>query len=162
MPATTGNFSSIELLGHEEACTFDVIDNVVAQAIGERFVEVGLKREHPITIVVQLDGTEVFKQALPGADGEQIGWINRKANAVNMTHHSTMYERVNAEELGIDWHEKHGVEDATHAIHGGGFPLVTTAGEFKGVVLVSGLPQVEDHMLAYETLAALRHELAQG
>jgi uncharacterized protein (UPF0303 family) len=162
MPATTGNFSSIELLGHEEACRFDVIDSAVAQTIGERFAEVGLKREHPITIVIQLDGIEVFKRALPGADDEQIGWITRKARVVNLTHHSTMYERVSAEEAGINWHEKHGVEDATHAIHGGGFPLVTTAGEFKGVVLVSGLPQVDDHMLAYETLATLRHELAQG
>ena len=159
--ATTGNFSSVELLGHEEACRFDVVDGAIAQAIGERFVQVGLKRNYPITIAVQLDGTEVFRQALPGADDEQIGWINRKARVVNLTHHSTMYERVSAEEFGINWHQMHGVEDATHAIHGGGFPLVTTAGEFKGVVLVSGLPQVEDHMLAYETLAALSHELNQ-
>ncbi len=158
---TTGNFSSVELLGHEEACRFDVVDSAVAQAIGERFVEIGLKRKQPITIAVQLDGAEVFRQALPGADDEQIIWINRKARVVNLTHHSTMYERVSAEESGINWHEKHGVEDATHAIHGGGFPLVTKAGEFKGVVLVSGLPQVDDHMLAYETLAALSHEFNQ-
>ena len=156
MPATTGNFSSVELLGHEDACRFEVIDDAVAQAIGERFVEVCLKREHPVTIVVQLNGAEVFNKALPGADvDEQISWINRKARVVNLTHHSTMYERVSAEEMGIDWHAKHGVEDATHAIHGGGFPLVTTAGEFKGVVLISGLPQVEDHMLAYEILAQM-------
>ena len=156
MPATTGNFSSVELLGHEEACKFDVINREIAQAIGERFVEVGLKREHPITVVVQLNGAEVFNRALPGADvDEQLSWINRKARVVNLTHHSTMYERVNAEELGIDWHAKHGVEDATHAIHGGGFPLITTAGEFMGVVLVSGLPQVEDHMLVYEILAQM-------
>ena len=158
---TTGNFSSVELLGHEEACRFDVVDSAVAQAIGERFVEIGLKRKHPITIAVQLDGAEVFRQALPGADDEQISWINRKARVVNLTHHSTMYERVSAEESGINWHQMHGVEDATHAIHGGGFPLVTKAGEYKGVVLVSGLPQVEDHMLAYETLTALSHELNQ-
>ncbi len=158
---TTGNFSSVELLGHEEACRFDVVDSAVAQAIGERFVEIGLKRKQPITIAVQLDGAEVFRQALPGADEEQISWINRKARVVNLTHHSTMYERVSAEESGINWHEKHGVEDATHAIHGGGFPLVTKAGEFKGVVLVSGSPQVDDHMLAYETLAALSHEFNQ-
>ena len=159
---TTGNFSSVELLGHEDACKFDVIDSAIAQAIGERFVEVGLKRNHPITIAVQLEGVEVFRQALLGADEEQISWINRKARVVNLTNHSTMYERVSAEELGIDWHAKHGVEDATHAIHGGGFPLVTKDGEFKGVLLISGLPQVEDHMLAYETLAALSHELNQN
>lgn len=159
---TTGNFSSVELLGHEDGCRFNEVDSAIAQAIGERFVEVGLKRNHPITIAVQLDGVEVFRQALPGADEEQISWIHRKARVVNLTHHSTMYERVSAEESGVNWHEMHGVEDATHAIHGGGFPLVTRDGEFKGVVLVSGLPQVDDHMLAYETLAALSHELNQN
>ena len=162
MPTTTGNFSSVELLGHEAACRFDRIDTEIANLIGERFAEVGLKRSHPITIVVQLNGAEVFHRALPGADQEQVSWIKRKAAVVNLTHHSTMYERVSAEETGTDWHKQHGVEDATHAIHGGGFPLVTKDGEYKGVVLVSGLPQVEDHMLAYETLAALCHKLAQG
>lgn len=159
---TTGNFSSVELLGHETVCRFDAIDSNTAQAIGERFVEVGLKRNHPITIAVQLDGVEVFRQALPGADEEQISWITRKARVVNLTQHSTMYERVSAEESAINWHEKYGVEDATHAIHGGGFPLVTKGGEFKGAVLVSGLPQVDDHMLVYETLAELSLEFNQN
>ena len=65
--------------------------------------------------------------------------------------HSTMYERVLAEETGRDWYLDNGVEDATHAIHGGGFPLITKEG-FKGILLISGLPQVEDHLLAVEIL----------
>lgn len=158
MPTTTGNFSSVELLGHEEACKFDAIDSDFARAIGEHAVEIGLKRGLPITFVIQLDGNEVFSRALPGADDEQLSWIKRKANVVNMTHHSTMYERVSAEERGADWHQERGVEDATHAIHGGGFPLTTKGGEFRGVLLISGLPQVEDHLLAYEILAEMANQ----
>jgi len=153
--ATTGNFSSVELLGHEENCRFSEITLATCQKIGKHAVEIGLKREHPITIVIQLDGEEVFSHALPGADDEQPGWINRKANVVNMTHHSTMFERVSAEERGADWHQDHGVVDETHAIHGGGFPLTTKAGEYRGVLLISGLPQVDDHLLVYEILAEM-------
>jgi uncharacterized protein (UPF0303 family) len=153
--ATTGNFSTVELLGHEENTRFNEITAATCQQIGERAVEIGLKRSHPITISVQLDGNEVFVKALPGADAEQPSWIKRKANVVNLTHHSTMYERVSAEERGADWHQENGVADETHAIHGGGFPLVTTGGEFKGILLISGLPQVDDHLLAYEILAEM-------
>jgi uncharacterized protein (UPF0303 family) len=152
---TTGNFSSVELLGHEEACKFNEINLEICQQIGEYAVEIGLKRGHPITYVIQLDGQEVFSRALPGADDEQLSWIKRKANVVNLTQHSTMFERVSAEERGADWHQEHGVADETHAIHGGGFPLTTKGGEFRGVLLISGLPQVEDHLLAYEILAEM-------
>jgi uncharacterized protein (UPF0303 family) len=155
---TTGNFSSVELLGHEENCKFNEITPEVCQQIGEHAVEVGLKRDLPITYVIQLDGAEVFSRALPGADDEQLSWIKRKVNVVNLTHHSTMYERVSAEERGADWHQEHGVADETHAIHGGGFPLTTKGGEFRGVLLISGLPQVEDHLLAYEILAEMANK----
>ena len=67
-----------------------------------------------------------------------------------------MYERVKAEEEGADWHKDNGVEDATHAIHGGGFPIYTDAG-FVGVLLISGLPQVEDHLLAVEVLSKFKN-----
>jgi uncharacterized protein (UPF0303 family) len=64
-----------------------------------------------------------------------------------------MYERVKSEEEGVDWHAKHHVEDATHAIHGGGFPLISSDEGFVGVLLVSGLPQVDDHNFAVEVLS---------
>lgn len=159
---TTGNFSSVELLGHEESCKFNEITLETCQRIGEHAVEIGLQRNYPITIAIQLDENEVFLRALPGADAEHLSWIARKANVVNLTHHATMFERVSAEERGADWHQEHGVADETHAIHGGGFPITTKSGEFRGVLLISGLPQVEDHLLAYEVLAFMSQELNQG
>jgi uncharacterized protein (UPF0303 family) len=149
---TTGGFSSAQLLEHEASTAFEFLDYSVAQKIGERAAELAIARNFPITISIELDGVEVFRRALPGASEEHAGWITRKSNVVNLTHHSTMYERVKSEEDEIDWHEVHGVLDETHAIHGGGFPLITTAGDFRGVLLISGLPQVEDHLFALEVL----------
>ena len=149
---TTGDFTSVQLLEHEAATVFEVLNREIAIEVGNQAVALGTSRNYPITISIELDSEEVFRQALPGASDEHAGWINRKANVVNLTHHSTMYERVKAEEDGIDWHDKHGVVDETHAIHGGGFPLRTSDGQFRGVLLISGLPQVEDHLLAVEVL----------
>jgi uncharacterized protein (UPF0303 family) len=68
-----------------------------------------------------------------------------------LNQHSTMFERVSAEERSVDWHQENGVTDETHAIHGGALPLITDEG-FKGILIISGLPQVEDHLLAVEVL----------
>lgn len=64
-----------------------------------------------------------------------------------------MYERVRAEEQGADWHEENGFEDETHAIHGGGLPLIVDGLGYQGVLVISGLPQVEDHLLGVEVIA---------
>ena len=148
---TTGNFNSAELLEHELITILISLNNEDALAIGKLATEIGISRNLPIAIQVQIGEWIVYKAALPGSKPENDGWIKRKANVVLLKHHSTMYERVLAEENSRDWHLDNGVEDATHAIHGGGFPLSTKDG-FKGILLISGLPQVEDHLLAVEIL----------
>ena len=152
--ATTGDFTSAQLLADEARTLLPTITDATVKAIGELASELALKRNFPITISIEIKGVEVFRSALPGASSEHDSWITRKARVVNLTGHSTMYERVKAEEDGIDWHNYHGVEDATHAIHGGGFPLVTRDNGFEGVLLISGLPQVDDHNFAVEVLSS--------
>ena len=48
--------------------------------------------------------------------------------------------------------EENNLLDETHAIHGGGLPLITKDRGFVGVLLISGLPQVDDHLLGVEVL----------
>ena len=150
--ATTGDFKSSELLQQEIDALLPRLTNLEALEIGEIAKKIGLERNLPIAIQVQIGQWIVFKAALPGSKPENDGWIARKANVVNLTKHSTMYERVRSEEAGIDWHSQHGVEDATYAIHGGGFPIYEQDKGFAGILLISGLPQVEDHKLAVEIL----------
>lgn len=149
---TTGDFKSADLLKQESDLVLKTLDLEIAQQIGKIATKIGLERNLGIEISIRFGDWEVFKVALPGSKQESDGWINRKANVVNLTKHSTMYERVKSEEEGFDWHAKYGVEDATHAIHGGGFPLFVKDQGFKGVLLISGLPQVDDHKLAVEIL----------
>jgi uncharacterized protein (UPF0303 family) len=43
------------------------------------------------------------------------------------------------------------LQDETRAIQGGALPLITDKG-FKGILTISGLPQVKDHLFAVEVL----------
>jgi uncharacterized protein (UPF0303 family) len=150
---TTGGFASSDLLQQEIQLQLPHFGHDVALDIGALAASMGRAKNLGILVSVRIGDWEVFKAALPGSKPENDRWVQRKANVVNLTHHSTMFERVNAEETGTDWHAQHGVKDETHAIHGGGFPLSTQAG-YQGILLISGLPQVEDHNFIIEVLSA--------
>ncbi len=147
---TTGGFSSEELALQEVALTLPSLDSAVALAIGEIALSIARERSLPIAIEVRIGEWTVFHAALPGTDSGNDSWIARKARVVALTGHSTMFERVKAEEAGINWYEAHNAPEATHAIHGGGIPLIAKDVEYRGALLISGLPQVEDHLLGVE------------
>jgi uncharacterized protein (UPF0303 family) len=148
---TTGGFSSKQLLNEEQILKLPSLTNNDAIEIGQIAVAIGSQRKLPITIEVRIGDWIVFHASLAGSKPENDWWINRKVAVVSLNQHSTMFERVSAEERGVDWHNENGVTDETHAIHGGAVPLITDEG-FKGILIISGLPQVEDHLLAVEVL----------
>jgi uncharacterized protein (UPF0303 family) len=148
---TTGGFSSKQLLDEELILRLASLSNSDAVEIGEIATQIGIARNLPIAIEVRIGEWIVFHASLEGSKPENDWWINRKVAVVMLNQHSTMFERVSAEERGVDWHKENGVTDETHAIHGGALPLITEEG-FKGILIISGLPQVEDHLLAVEVL----------
>jgi uncharacterized protein (UPF0303 family) len=148
---TTGNFSSKQLLDEEHILRLPSITNNDAIELGQIAVTLGSQRKLPVTIEVRISDWIVFHASLEGSKPENDCWINRKVAVVMLNQHSTMFERVSAEERGVDWHQENGVSDETHAIHGGAIPLITDEG-FQGILIISGLPQVEDHLLAVEVL----------
>ena len=148
---TTGGFTGQGLLEEEKILKLPSLTNTDAIEIGEIATILGNQRKVPIAIQVRIGDWIVFHASLQGSKPENDWWINRKVAVVMLNRHSTMFERVSAEERGVDWHEENGVTDETHAIHGGALPLITDEG-FKGILIISGLPQVEDHLLAVEVL----------
>ena len=148
---TTGGFSSTELLEEEQILKLLSLTNSDAVEIGEIAITFGNQRKLPITIEVRIGDWMVFYASLEGSKPENNWWINRKVAVVMLKKHSTMYEKVSAEERGVNWHIENNLTDETHAIHGGALPLITKEG-FKGILVVSGLPQVEDHLFAVEVL----------
>ena len=150
--STTGGFTSSGLLQEELLLTLPALDVADAIEIGEIAKSFGTQRSLPIAVEVRLGDWAVYHASLPGSTPENDWWIGRKARVVKLKQHSTMFERVLAEEQGIDWHKENNLLDETHAIHGGGLPLITKNEGFAGVLLISGLPQVDDHLLGVEVL----------
>ena len=149
---TTGGFTSTQLMNEEQILTLPTLDLAGALEIGEIAKSLGVARNLPIATEVRLGDWIIYHASLPGSSPENDRWIVRKARVVLLKHHSTMYERVSAEERGVNWHKENKLLDQTHAIHGGGLPLITKDDGFAGVLLISGLPQVEDHLLGVEVL----------
>ena len=150
--ATTGGFTSSQLINEEQILTLPSLDLAGALEIGEIAKSIAVLRKLPLAIQVRLGDWIIYHASLLGSTSENHWWINRKARVVMLKHHSTMHERVSAEERGVDWHAENNLLDETHAIHGGGLPLITKDDGFVGVLLISGLPQVEDHLLGVEVL----------
>ena len=148
----TGGFTSSQLLVEEQILTLPSLSAAEALEVGEIAKSLGMARNLPIATEVRIGDWIIYHASLPGSKPENDWWMSRKARVVSLKHHSTLLERVSAEERGVDWHKENNLLDETHAIHGGGLPLITKNEGFVGVLLISGLPQVEDHLLGVEVL----------
>ena len=146
------NLTSSQLLEEESKLVLRILDISAALEIGQMVTSFGIERGLPIAVEVRIGDWIIYHASLPGSKSENQWWIDRKARVVLLKHHSTIYERVSAEERGIDWHQENNLLDETHAIHGGGLPLITKDEGLVGALLISGLPQVEDHLLGVEVL----------
>ena len=149
---TTGGFTSEQLELEEQILILPHCDLKDAVTIGQIATEIARRESLAISIEVRLGEWIVFHIALPDAKPEQTSWIARKARVVMATGHSTMLERVKAEEAEIDWYEKYGLPEETHAVHGGGLPLNVSGIGLQGILLISGLPQVEDHLFGIRVI----------
>lgn len=149
---TNSGFTSIQLLNEEQIRILPSLEISGALEIGEIAKSISVTRNLPVAIEVRIDNWIVYHVSLPGSKPENDWWIARKARVVMLKHHSTLYERVSAQERGVDWHKENNLLDETHAIYGGGLPLITKTKGFVGVLLISGLSQVEDHLLGVEVL----------
>ena len=152
MSQTTGGFSSAGLALEARTLELESLSQREAIEIGQIAMQFGFDRGLTIATQVQIKEWVVFHASLPGSTPENDSWIARKARVVLATGNSTMYERVLAEEQGIDWYFVKGKPEETHAVHGGGLPLNVKGFGCMGVLLISGLPQVQDHLLGVEIL----------
>lgn len=149
---TTGGFRSKQLLEEEKLFWLKSLDIFSALSIGDIAKSIGFSRNLPIAIEVHIGDWTVYHASLPGSSPENDSWIARKARVVNLKNHSTLYERVRAEELSIDWFTENNLSEKEYAIHGGGLPLISKEQGFVGSLIISGLPQIDDHLFGIEVL----------
>ena len=149
--AVTG-FTSQLLLEEQDRLILPSLSVADAIEIGQIATAFAVEQGLPIAVEVRIGDWIIYHASLPGSTVENQGWIDRKARVVMLKQHSTLFERVSAQEREVDWHKENSLLDETHAIHGGGLPLITQGDGFVGVLLISGLPQIEDHLLGVKVL----------
>jgi uncharacterized protein (UPF0303 family) len=149
--------SLAELADEEERLQFTGFTADDAWALGSALVAAGRARQLPIAVDITRNRHQLFHAALPGATPDNDSWIRRKTRVVNRFGHSSLYVRQASIERGTTFEEEFGLDPARYAAHGGAFPVLVRGVGPVGVVVVSGLPQVEDHRLV---AAAVREHLA--
>jgi uncharacterized protein (UPF0303 family) len=148
--------SLAELLAEEDELQFSRFTNDDAWQLGAALVEVGRRQSVPIAIDISRNGQQLFHSALAGTAADNDGWIRRKTAVVNRFGHSTLYVRQSFLERGTTFEADTGLDPRQYAAHGGGFPILVREVGPVGVVVVSGLPQLDDHRFV---VAAVRAHL---
>ena len=150
--------SLAELAAEEEELRFDGFTNDDAWDLGSALVAVARRDGAPVAVDVSRHGHQLFHAALPGTSPDNDAWIQRKTRVVHRFGHSSLFVRQASIERGTTFEAEFGLDPARYAAHGGAFPVVVRSVGPVGAVVVSGLPQLEDHRMV---VAAIRAHLGR-
>jgi uncharacterized protein (UPF0303 family) len=150
--------SLAELAAEEEQLQFTGFTNDDAWDLGAALVAAARRDGAPVAVDVSRHGHQLFHASLPGTSPDNDSWIQRKTRVVHRFGHSSLYVRQASVERGTTFEEEFGLDPALYAAHGGAFPVVVRSVGPVGAVVVSGLPQLEDHRTV---VAALRAHLSR-
>ena len=150
--------SLAELAAEEEELQFSGFTNDDAWDLGSALVAAARRDGAPVAVDVSRHGHQLFHASLPGTSPDNDSWIQRKTRVVLRFGHSSLYVRHASIERGTTFEEEFGLDPALYAAHGGAFPVVVRSVGPVGAVVVSGLPQLEDHRMV---VAAIRAHLGR-
>jgi uncharacterized protein (UPF0303 family) len=150
--------SLAELAAEEEELLFGGFTNDDAWDLGAALVAAARRDGAPVAVDISRHGHQLFHAALPGTSPDNDSWIQRKTRVVHRFGHSSLYVRQASIERGTTFEAEFGLDPAHYAAHGGAFPVVVRSVGPVGAVVVSGLPQLEDHRMV---VAAIRAHLGR-
>ena len=137
----------------ENALQFAKFDEADAWKLGCQMREAAASAKLPFLIEIRMAGRQLFVSALPGTSPDNVDWVRRKANSVMRFHKSTYRLGREGELRNSPFDASRGIEVADFANHGGGFPIHIKGVGVVGAVVVSGVPQRQDHEFAVEQIA---------
>jgi uncharacterized protein (UPF0303 family) len=143
-----------ELLDQERRLALPSCSEDDALDLGRWLLETATERSLPVTIEVWRGARLVFRAARPGTNAHNDLYLAGKRRVVEHFGHSSFYERQRHVAAGTTFADATSLHFPEYAPHGGGFPLIVAGTGPVGVVLVSGLPQEQDHALIVEALDA--------
>lgn len=143
-----------ELEAQERDLVLDRADLGSLHMLGRLMSTAAAERELPIVIQIRSGGRLVYVAALPGSTASNDEWATRKARLAQHFEQSSLLVRLVHERDGEDVNTRHALSPELFQAHGGAFPLRASGAGVIGTVVVSGLPQLDDHAFVVEQLAA--------
>ena len=137
----------------EKALRFAAFDADAAWQLGGIVRSKLLERGAGGTVEIELAGQVLFACTTVGATPGQADWIRRKRNTVRRFARSSYAIGRALERDGETLLSRHALEIKDYAAHGGGFPIFVVGVGCIGSVIVSGLPQRDDHGLVVSAVA---------
>jgi uncharacterized protein (UPF0303 family) len=124
-----------------------------AWQLGNRLRDALLARNSGGTAEIELAGQLLFACTTIGAKPNQADWIRRKRNTIRHFARSSyaVGRQLDLDHQTLEAH--HDLALADYAAHGGGFPIFLAGSACAGTIIVSGLPQREDHNLVVTAIA---------
>jgi uncharacterized protein (UPF0303 family) len=141
-----------DLEAQERDLVMEQADLATLQALGRLMATAAEARDLPIVIQIRAGARLVYVAALPGSTASNDQWAARKARLTEHFEQSSMLVRLRHERDGQDVHTAHTLSPELYQAHGGAFPLRARGVGVVGSVVVSGLPQIEDHAFVVEQL----------
>jgi uncharacterized protein (UPF0303 family) len=141
-----------ELEEQERRLTLPRFTHEDAWALGTLLVELARERGAPVAVDIRRGGQQLFHAALPGSTPDNDAWIDRKRRVVERYGCSSLLVGSRFRAKGTTFEESSRLDPDAYAAHGGAFPIAVTGAGVIGTVVVSGLPQVEDHKMVIEAL----------
>lgn len=141
-----------ELEEQERKLVLDSFTHDDAWRLGSLLVDLARERSAPVAIDITRGGQQLFHAALPGSTPDNDAWIARKRRVVERYQSSSYLVGSRFRAKGTTFEDSSRLDPDTYAAHGGAFPIAVRGAGVVGTVVVSGLPQIEDHALVVEAL----------
>lgn len=123
-----------------------------AWALGTLLVELAREQGAPVAIDIRRAGQQLFHAALPGSTADNDAWIDRKRRVVERYAASSLLIGTRFRAKNTTFEDSSRLDPDVYAAHGGAFPITVEGAGVIGTVVVSGLPQLEDHAMVVEAL----------
>ncbi|WP_326722858.1 heme-degrading domain-containing protein [Streptomyces sp. NBC_00243] len=141
-----------ELEEQERRLTLPHFTHDDAWALGTLLVDMAREQAAPVAIDIRRGGQQLFHAALPGSTPDNDAWIDRKRRVVERYGSSSYLVGSRFRAKGTTFEDSSRLDPDTYAAHGGAFPIAVEGAGVVGAVVVSGLPQVEDHAMVVAAL----------
>ncbi len=142
-----------QIIRQEQALIFPSLDENDAFSLGQRIRDIAVKDKLGIAIDISLWDRRLFFAATAGATADNTEWLRRKFNVVRRFHVSTYRLVLEQNREDRMFAPYKALDVADYALAGGGFPIRVSGVGVIGAVIVSGLPQREDHNLVVRAVA---------